>query len=152
MPRAHIGNREERKKHWRNSREQGRGTRVLQTLGWRGLPLSITIPKHGFSQLSGLSFQLLHLLQQRFFAGVLGPVSQGKDNKNMTHELYTAVKTGRSSFGPHLDALWLTEAEAWGSWSIRGPCAWQGLHLHNLGSIPSAAEHQKSPSSTPQLC
>lgn len=65
-------------------------------------PLSIAVPKHRSSHHTRLGFQLLHLLQQRFFAGVLHPVSQDKDRKHMTHELDAAVMIGGSPLGPHV--------------------------------------------------
>lgn len=76
-----------------------------------GPPLSITVPKHRLPHHSGLRLQLLYLLQQCFFAGMLGPVSQGKDKKHMTHETYTAVETvapfGVISGSPLRLRLWL---------------------------------------------
>lgn len=50
-------------------------------------PLSITITQHRFSQLFGLSFQLLNLLQQSFMVRMLGPVLQEKDRKQRNQHI-----------------------------------------------------------------
>lgn len=50
-------------------------------------PLSITITQHRFSQLFGLSFQLLDLLQQSFMVGMLGPVAQERDRKQRNQHI-----------------------------------------------------------------
>lgn len=68
--------------------------------------------------------------------GMLDPVSQGKDSKNITLELYTAVKIGYSLFGLHLDALWLTAAEVWGIREHSQSRAWQGLYLGRIRCQP----------------
>lgn len=49
------------------------------------LPLSITVTKHGFSQLSRLHLQLLNLLQQCFMVGVLCPVPQRQEKHTKSH-------------------------------------------------------------------
>lgn len=106
-------------------------------------PLSVTVPDHRFSHHPGLPFQLLHLLQKCFLAGVLGPVSQGRDKKDMTRELYTALKMSCSLRGPHL--MPADPGPGLGTpRNIHCPRAWQGLHLRNLGSTPSPAEQTRA--------
>ena len=62
-------------------REVGKGEGVLGTLAWCCPPLSVTVPEHCSAHHSGLHLQLLHFLQQRFLAGVLGPVSKEKTRR-----------------------------------------------------------------------
>ena len=104
---AHIENREEERKSQKGGREKERG--VLGTLAWCCPPLSVTVPEHCSAHHSGLHLQLLHFLQKRFLAGVLGPVSKEKTRR--TWHVNSAVTTGCSPMGP----LWcpLTQAGAW---------------------------------------
>ena len=102
--------RDEKKKAGKEGLGEGLGGPVLPThSAGDSPPPSITVPKHRLPHHSGLRLQLLNLLQERFLAGVLGPVSREKDKKHMTREPYTDVKTGCSLW----DHIWMPfEAEA----------------------------------------
>lgn len=68
-------------------------------------PLSVTVSKHRLAHHSGLGLQLLHLLQQCLFAGVLSPRARGTDREKTVSGSDTVVKTGNHSPTCPLDEL-----------------------------------------------